>query len=284
MASLPLPSFNSAIPTSIASALSRIYYSLATGVAAAPAQGTASPWRPPQWPASQSFTLTMTAQDPTTGNKTAYIFDAIPRAEHEQRAVVTLNPIQSGAAITDHAYIVPPTLTVEIKMSDSMQSFTLGQFADQPSRSVSAYQTLLAIQEQRLPVRVATRLRTYDQMLITEVRAEETKDNRYALKAWVTFTGILTASIELTSSTISFDVNPLNSVLPQTTAQTITGQVQTLPVAATVQAQNALVNAPSAGINHLAAVPQVSGAGSYTSTGLGGLNNMLSSLGIPGVP
>jgi hypothetical protein len=47
---------------------------------------------------------------------------------------------------------VSPTLTVTIKMSDSMQSFTIGQFAGATSRVVSAYQTLVNIQQALQPV------------------------------------------------------------------------------------------------------------------------------------
>jgi hypothetical protein len=196
--------------------------------------GTAGPWRPPQW--SQTPGLFIAVSDAQNGEQTFYVFDGALRAEHEQHSVITLNPVQTGAAISDHAYTVPARLVVEIAMSDAMQSFIVGQWSDGPSKSASAYQTLVALQRQRQVLQVATRLRQYDQMLISEVRTEETVGTRFALKAIVTFTEIITASVESTSSGVSFD-----PALPQTTGQTVTGQVRVSPVPENVQAQNSVV-------------------------------------------
>src|SRR6185312_10356981 len=103
--------------------------------------GNIGPWRPPQW--SQGPLFSMTATSPVTGDTTAYVFDAVLVADHDQEAVVTMNPVQTGAAITDHVYIQPARLVIEIKMSDSMQSYNTGagtgQWAANPSKSVSAY-------------------------------------------------------------------------------------------------------------------------------------------------
>jgi hypothetical protein len=269
----------------VASALSRIYYG--TGATFADQVLQALAWRPPQWsgaagpilsaasaaaaeisgalggaitagaatPISALFSGTsvfsVIAPD-AAGNLTAYVFDGVIHAEHEQATIITLNPVQTGAALSDHAYVVPPRLVVEIAMSDAMQSFMLGQFTDGSPRSVSAYQTLVSIQQQRLPVSVATRLRQYDNMVIADIRAEEESRTRYALKAIVTFQQILTASIEATSSSISY--NPANSSLPQVTGQTLIGQVQPLPVPASMIGQN-----------YTPAASTVPGAGNWSS-------------------
>ena len=254
----------SGISTSIAAALSNIYAGIDTSESGAMQPGAnPGPWRPPQWPSSKASTLTMTVKDPTTNITTAYIFDGIPRAEHEQQSVITLNPVQTGASLTDHAYVNPPRLTVEILMSDTMQSFTLGQWADNPSRSVSAYQQLVKLQKQRATCQIATRLNNYDNMLIASIRAEESKDTRYALKASVSFVGILTASVENVSSSISFSAG--DASLPQTIGQTVGGEVATDPVPDSLEAQHNIANVTGA---DPAAAPVVEGAGSYTSTSL----------------
>jgi hypothetical protein len=228
-----------AFATTLASLVGRIYYSTQSPAVFAGELGLIfpGPWRPPQW-VGRKAGLSLTVTDPDTNAQTVYVFDAAMRAQHEQQAAVTLNPVQTGAAISDHAYVIPPRLTVEIAMSDSMQSFTLGQWSDGASRSVSAYSTLLAIQQRRLPVSVATRLRAYDNMIITSVQAEETVQTKHALKALVTFTQVLTASIEVTHSSINFDVNPANSALPQTTGQTIVGQTQPAAIPGNIQSQH----------------------------------------------
>jgi len=86
-------------------------------------------------------------------------------------------------------------LTVEIAMSDAMQSYTIGQWSSGPTRSISAYQTLKALQLANTPVSLATKLASYSLMMITDCRAEETKDTKYALKATVTFTEIFTGTV-----------------------------------------------------------------------------------------
>ena len=96
--------------------------------------GTAAgPWRPPQWGAHSAASPPVTFLVTSNGQQTVYAFDGIIRAEHEQHTEITKNPVQTGAAISDHAYVVPPRLTVEIRMSDAMTSWKPGQWADSPS-------------------------------------------------------------------------------------------------------------------------------------------------------
>lgn len=237
-------------------------------------------WRPPQWSGS-SFgvpALTMTAQNPTTGQQTAYVFDGIIRAEHEQRLVITMNPVQTGAAISDNAYVVPASVVVEISMSDAMQSFTTGQWAGGPSRSVNAYQTLCSIQESLTTVQLSTRLRPYTNMMIESVRALESPETRYALKALVTFRKIITATVTTISSTSSSLTSSLNSQIPQSTTTTTSGQIQTQPVPGSITAQNSISNSP---IN-LAQVPAVAGAGTFSSYNVNGLSSVVP-VSIPGL-
>jgi len=223
-------------------------------------QGASGAFRPANWKSKD--TLTITATETTQGAKgqpvntaVAYVFDGVLHADHYQQSVVTLNPIQSGAPIADHAYTMPQRLTVELLMSDAMQSYNITQWQDGPTRSFSAYQKLLSLQRQRTPLQVATRMNQYDRMLVTEVRAAESSETKYGGKFYVTFTQILTAQIEISQS------GTADSARPQTTVQTVAGQVPTIPPSAATQALNAV---PST-----AAVP---GAGQWSSLpGLGAL-------------
>ena len=252
------------ISTSIAAALASIYSGIDTSSSGAMQPGgNPGPWRPPQWPSSKAATLTMTVKDPNTKITTAYIFDGVPRAEHEQQSVITLNPVQTGASLTDHAYVNPPRLTVEILMSDTMQSFNLGQWADNPSRSISAYQQLKKLQTQRAVLQIATRLANYDNMLIASIRADESKETRFGMKASVTFVGILRASVENVVSSINYSA--ADSSLQQTVGQTVGGEVQPAQIPDSLEAQHNIANVTGA---DPAAAPAVEGAGSYTSTSL----------------
>lgn len=248
----------------------QIQTGLAANESAAP--GSSLPWQPPQWPSSQPYTLTLTAADPATGKPTAYVFDAVFRVGHEQRGTLTTNPVQTGSSITDHLYMLPRTVEAEIGMSDSMISFTLGQFSDSGSRSVSAYQTLLNLQRAKTVVQIATRMSAYTQdagvagMVISNLRVEESKDTKYGAAIHVTFTEILLATVQQISN-VGSSVSPAISAIPQATGMTTAGQIQTIPVSQAVENQNNVNNYGGS----LGAVPSVSGSGTFTSSGLGAL-------------
>lgn len=217
--------------------------------------GNPGPYRPVQWsnPSVNLPALTMTVTQ--NGQTTAYVFDTSVEIQHEQNQVITLNPVQTGTAISDHAYLEPAHITAEIAMSDSVQSFTVGQFATAPSRSVSAFRILLAIQQQRSPVSIATRLNTYTNMMIASVRATENQESRYGLRAWVTFQQIITANVQTVQSTPNANgtYNPnTDSTRPQTTSSNLIGSVPVSPVPSSIQQQNNVENAsPSSGLAFL---------------------------------
>src|SRR6185437_995287 len=254
---------------SLASVLVGIRTKVSTGNFVATEIGdllTAGPWRPPQWVNATAFA--MTATDPVTKKPTAYVFDAVIRAEYDQKTVVTLNPVQTGAPLTDHAYAIPATVVIEVAMSDAMQSFAMDQWADSPSKSISTFQALLALQKQRLPVQLATPLNLYSAMMITGVSATADKDTKHALKAIVTFQQILTASVRQPS-------NSANSSIPQTTDQTIGGVSQAVAVPASTVAQNNVQSAIASGAltaQQAASVArQIETAGVWSSTNISSL-------------
>ena len=93
--------------------------------------------------------------------------------------------MQSGAAVADHAYLQPETVTLSVGMSDAMTA--AGTLAGESGeRSVSAYQKLLELARARRPLTLVTRLETYSNMLIQTVSAEETADSMNALRAEIT--------------------------------------------------------------------------------------------------
>ena len=239
-------------------------------------------YRPPQWATRENPpALIVTTKNPQTGKPIAYVFDTALELEHDLEAVITLNPVMTGASISDHAYLMPPVVMVEILMSDTIQSFYFGQFATGPSRSVSAYQTLKALMQARAPLTIATRLDTYDRMLIKSIRPRDNAETRFGLRAVVTFQQILTASVEQAADRTTYHlpgggtvVDPMSSsAFPQTTAQTILGQQNVSPVSQTIVEQNNIGNVPP-GIN-LPALPQVPNAGQWSSYPVSALSTIV---------
>lgn len=129
-----------------------------------------------------------------TGNE-KLIFDAIFSTQHDTSLNITEHPIQTGADITDHAYEESARLTFDIGMSDVMQSFISGQFADNNSRSVSAYKKLRELQKQRLPITVVTRLGTYNNMMVETISTTDDNKTTYGLRATVTLKEIFVVNV-----------------------------------------------------------------------------------------
>lgn len=165
----------------------------------------------------------------------AFWFDCVMQVEHATAIRKTSHPLQNGANISDHAFVLPARVTLTIGMSDSMASIDLfipslsgilgirdimTPFSDRPSRSVSAYQTLEALKNDRVSLTLVTRLQTYENMLIEQIGAVDDYTTKYALKAHVLLEQVRTAT--LATATVS--------AKPMATDNTNKGTVQAKPV------------------------------------------------------
>lgn len=155
-----------------------------------------------------------------------YFFDGFMSLTHSSELTVTSNPVETGAAIVDHAYVMPAKLTVKVMMSDVHESIVSGQFKEKQSRSVSAWNVLKKIQSERIPVSVMTRLWQYDNMLISSLSATEDSKTVEGLAADVVLTEIPVARVRKLKI----------SRAPQTTVDTEMGKVEVQNVVRTALA------------------------------------------------
>lgn len=164
-----------------------------------------------------------------------YFFDGVIRSEHTHRSKITEHPVQTGANISDHAFVEPKELVIEVAMSDAMKDKESGQFGLGDGRSVSAYGVLVKLQEERQPLEIVTPLATYNNMLIQTIDIPVDYKTRKGLRATVTFKEIIMATV--TEAKVSSR--------PQTTDQTNGGDLQ----AESTQGSNAsiLVQSGAAG-------------------------------------
>ena len=227
------------------------------------------PWRPPQWQSgkatymitvpsnggvdiasqnsvSQNTAGMYTLTPPPARGPSMFVFDAVKRARHTQQLQITEHPIQTGANISDHAYLLPFRLTLEIGISDAMDSFSPGMWVGSTSKSVSAYQTLLQLQAARVFLVLTTRLATYQNMMIEDISPDEDSTTVASLRATITFKQVFTATVS--QQTIS--------ARPNATDTTQLATVQPQPVSAAVTQQYA-VKSPSN--------PTVTGSGFWSS-------------------
>ncbi|MFR8056966.1 MAG: phage baseplate protein [Dialister invisus] len=82
------------------------------------------------------------------------LFDAVISVDTDHTSTVTSHPVQSGANMSDHMYENPVTITMEIAMSDAMDSMVHGQWHNAGEKGVSAYRTLRDLQKSRIPIDV----------------------------------------------------------------------------------------------------------------------------------
>ena len=250
------------------------------------------PWRPPQWAGPAQTTITVPGNSagigstadlgvlnggagslattdanaalggiPTfsaTTGRTAtpdiiYVFDGVLQLEHTQEVVVTEHPVENSENITDHAFVKAARVSLDVLMSDAMQSYILGQWTGSNSKSVSAYQTILGLQLARKPLTLTTRLNTYTNMLITSIHTPDDYKTKFGLRATITFQQIFNG---ITSTALA-------SARPQTTGSTGVGTVPTTPLPGVV-GSNYFVEPPPVG------TPIVSGAGDFSSNPFSG--------------
>lgn len=151
-------------------------------------------------------------------NVGGYFFDAYLQITHTASITVTEHPVETGASISDHSYINPAVLEMQIGMSDVATSIVSGQFeaSGASSRSVAAFLVLEELMKNRVPLQVVTRLKVYQNMLITNISVPDDFLTVFGLKATVTFQEVFVAVVK----TVKI------SARPQTTGSTNRGNVE----------------------------------------------------------
>ncbi len=98
---------------------------------------------------------------------------------HEDDLVITQNPVESGAEITDHAYKAPEKVTIKYGWSNSSLA-ALGN----PAYIDQVYQMFLTLQRSRVPFSILTGKRSYTSMLAKRltVQTNESTENILMLK------------------------------------------------------------------------------------------------------
>lgn len=91
-----------------------------------------------------------------------FIADVTIREDHEDELVITENPVEQGADVTDHSFKAPARLTVEVGYSNSSPNS-----GGDPNYVQSVYGQFLAVQANRQPFDVITGKRMYTNMLMS---------------------------------------------------------------------------------------------------------------------
>lgn len=129
-------------------------------------------------------------------NLGGYFFDAVFSVDTEHSLTVTQHPVQTGANISDHAFVNPIRMTMQVGVSDAMAYRAGADYgSDGKTKSVQAYRLLCKLQELRTPMQVVTRLNTYQNMLIESIDVSDDVSTLCALKATVNLVQVIVVNV-----------------------------------------------------------------------------------------
>ena len=134
--------------------------------------------------------------------------DATLSEGHTNVARMTKNPIELGADVTDHVIIEPKRVSITAQVSDTpLGTPAFAQIVDSvnglfgssteenATRSIAAYNSLIAVMEVREPIEVQTKLKLYTNMIIVGISIVQDKDSsRIALMVISLEEALITAS------------------------------------------------------------------------------------------
>lgn len=135
---------------------------------------------------------------------------------HSDEITVTSHPVDVGAQISDHAYKMPSIVVCTFGWSDSsrlINSIMSGSIFRGLEGVNDVYEKLLKLMEERKPVKLTTKKRTYPTMLITKLETVTTADSENSATIEITFQEILTASTQtVTLATVQSDPSKTGAV------------------------------------------------------------------------
>lgn len=144
--------------------------------------------------------------------------DIVVREVGRDTLITTDHPVETGAAISDHAFKMPAEIEMVLGWSDSTGGYV--------GYSEEAYELMLQIQAQRQPITVSTGRRNYRNML--PVGIQQTRDEKTAsvLMCSMRLREINIVSTQTTSAPKSAQANPAKT---GSTADAGTQQLKTGP-------------------------------------------------------
>lgn len=163
----------------------------------------------------------MSSSPPLAWNLGGMFFDAWLRLNHNNSLTITQHPVETGASITDHSYRNPNRFSFEIGMTDTVEA---PAFPGSATRSINAYNTLVALQQTRQLLTLVTKYGSYSNVLIEAIDVPDDFQTKYSLRATITLLEVILVSTQVTASNANPQaVNQTNR--GQVPAQTITERV-----------------------------------------------------------
>ena len=132
---------------------------------------------------------------------------------------ITNHPVETGAAISDHAFMMPVEVEMRVGWSDSSGGYQ--------GYSTAVYEALQALQQAREPFTAVTGKRVYQNMLIAGLEVSTNAASEYALLARVMLREVIIVS---TSSVAASGAAATQADPARTSVTTTAGTKQPIPV------------------------------------------------------
>lgn len=126
--------------------------------------------------------------------------DVVIREISKDEVVITDHPVERGAAISDHAFLRPVEIEMQIAWSDSTGGYV--------GYSTAAYEQLLTLQRQREPFEVTTGARQYQNMLLGSVSMSKDEKTENIALISVRLREVRIVSTQTTGAAKSAQANP----------------------------------------------------------------------------
>ena len=165
--------------------------------------------------------------------------DATLSESHTNTVRMTKNPIELGADVTDHVIIEPKRVSITAQVSDTpLGTAAFAQIVDNVSglfgssteenvtRSIAAYNSLIAIQEIAEPIEVQTKLKLYTNMIIVGISTVQDKDSSRIVLMVITLEEALITASEIVQ--LSSEQLQLGSITEQASPSTNRGRQETV--------------------------------------------------------
>lgn len=148
------------------------------------------------------------------------VADCTIEEDGNDEVTITDLPVQQGAAITDHAFVNPPSLVILAKWSNASP-----QAGGDPNYCTTQYTNLLKMKDDRIPFDILTPQRKYTNMLIKSVAKHTDERTENALECTIMCRNVILVDTQTTT------VPPNSSQkTPQKTGSiTNSGTKQTVP-------------------------------------------------------
>lgn len=131
--------------------------------------------------------------------------DCVMREVYEDRLQITMHPVESGANTSDHAYLLPRTVEMEIGWADYKQG--------RDRYSVQQYLELLRLQSIREPVVLSCGKRNYSNMLPESITVPNDNSHKWSVAATIRW-----REIRISGARTRPQINtPASQATPQTT-------------------------------------------------------------------